>query len=52
MDAVGVEARPVGPRRSDDRVQRVSQDGLLNHEEAASGFERDGVRVRCRGGVA
>ena len=27
-----MEPRPVGPRRSDDRVRRASQDGPLNHE--------------------
>lgn len=35
MDAVGVEPRPGGPRRSDDRVRRASQDGPLNHEGRA-----------------
>ena len=33
MDAVGVEPRPVGPRRSGERVRRAFQDGPLNQEE-------------------
>ena len=33
LDAVGVEPRPVGPRRSGDRVRRASQDGPLNRKE-------------------
>ena len=33
VDAVGVEPRPVGPRRSGDRVRRASQDGPLSQEE-------------------
>jgi transposase-like protein len=37
LDAVGVEPRPGGPRRSGDRVRRSFQDGPLNRQEIELG---------------
>ena len=40
LDAVGAEARPVGPSRSGDRVRRSFQDGPLNRKETRLSEQR------------
>ena len=39
-DAVGAEARPVGPSRSGDRVRRFFQDGPLTRKETGLSEQR------------